>query len=59
MTLDEIAKELHTNVFAKGYLMQALDEMVREGKLEKTPPPPGTPALRIIRDTRYQPRRIP
>jgi hypothetical protein len=56
MTLDQIAKELRTSVFAKGYLMQALDEMVREGKLVKTPPPAGTPALRILRETKYQPR---
>lgn len=53
MTLDEIAKALGTGVFAKGYLMQALDGMVRDGKLEKTPAPAGTPALRLARDARY------
>ena len=56
MTLNEIAKELGTSFFGKGYLMQALDRMVSEGTREKTPPPPGTPALRIMRDTRYGPR---
>jgi hypothetical protein len=55
MTLDEIAKALGTNVFAKGYLMQALDQMVAQGKLVKVPPPPGHPRLRIFRDTKYQP----
>ncbi len=55
MTLDEIAKALGTNVFAKGYLMQALDQMVAQGKLVKIVPPPGHPKLRIIRDTKYQP----
>jgi hypothetical protein len=54
MTLDEIAKALGTNVFAKGYLMQALDQMVAQGKLVKVPPPPGHPKLRIFRDTKYQ-----
>ena len=55
MTLDEIAKELGTSVFAKGYLMQALDAMVTEGKLVKVPPPPGHPRMRIFRDTKYAP----
>lgn len=54
MTLDEIAKALGTNVFAKGYLMQALEQLVAQGTLVKTPPPPGHPRLRIHRDTRYQ-----
>jgi len=54
MTLDEIAKELRTSVFMKGYLLQALDQMVREGKLDKAPPPSGTPRLRIFRETRYR-----
>jgi hypothetical protein len=53
MTLDELATALGTNVFAKGYLMQALDQLAAEGKLTKTPPPKGHPALRIGRDTRY------
>jgi hypothetical protein len=54
MTLNEVAAALGTNVFAKGYLMQALDQMVLEGKLVKVPPPPGHPRLRIFRDTKYQ-----
>jgi hypothetical protein len=53
MTLDELAAELGTNVFAKGYLMQALDALVAEGRLKKIPPPPGHPRLRIFRDTKY------
>jgi len=53
MTLDEIALELETSVFAKGYLMQALDQMVVEGELEKEPPPKGHPRLRVLRDTTY------
>lgn len=54
MTLDEIAKATGTGVFAKGYLMQALDAMASEGKLVKVPPPAGHPRLRILRDTKYQ-----
>jgi hypothetical protein len=54
MTFDAIAKKLETSVFAKGYLMQALDRMVAEGRLKKTPPPKGTPALRIVRETTYE-----
>src|SRR4051812_5182391 len=50
MTLDEIAKALGTSMFAKGYLMQALDQMVAQGKLVKVAPPPGHPRLRIFRD---------
>ncbi len=53
MTLDECAKALGTNVFAKGYLMQALDGMVRDGTLTKIPPPAGHPRMRIFRDTKY------
>ncbi len=53
MTLDEITAELRTNVFAKGYLMQALDQLVRDGKLEKIEPPPETPRRRRFRETRY------
>jgi hypothetical protein len=53
MTLDEIARVLKTNVFMKGYLMQALDRMAAEGKLSKTPPPQGHPALRFALDTKY------
>ncbi len=55
MTLDEIAKALGTGVIAKGYLMQALEQQVAQGKLVKTPPPPGHPRLRIVRDTKYAP----
>jgi hypothetical protein len=53
MTLDEIAAQLGTSVFAKGYLMQALDRLAAEGRLTRTPPPKGHPMLRITRDTRY------
>jgi hypothetical protein len=53
MTLDEISAATGTNVVMKGYLMQALDQLASEGKLQKTPPPPGHPALRIFRDTKY------
>jgi hypothetical protein len=53
MTLDEVAKELGTNIVAKGYLMQALDAMVAEGKLVKIPPPDGHPRMRIFKDTKY------
>ena len=53
MTLDELAAATGANVIMKGYLMQALDAFVAEGKLEKTPPPKGHPALRIARDTKY------
>jgi hypothetical protein len=55
MTLDEIAKALGTSMFAKGYLMQALEQQVAQGKLVKTPPPAGHPRLRILRDTKYHP----
>ena len=55
MTLDEIAKALGTNMFAKGYLMQALDQLVAQGTLVKVAPPAGHPRLRILRDTKYQP----
>jgi ABC-type siderophore export system fused ATPase/permease subunit len=55
MTLDEIAKALGTSFFAKGYLMQGLDQMVTQGKLIKVAPPKGHPRLRIFRDTKYQP----
>jgi hypothetical protein len=54
MTLDEIAKALGTSLFAKGYLMQALDQMVAQGTLVKIAPPAGHPRLRILRDTKYQ-----
>jgi hypothetical protein len=54
MTLNELASTLGTGVFAKGYLMQALDQMVNDGKLKKVPPPPGHPRLRIFRDTKYE-----
>src|SRR5262245_23532793 len=54
MTFDDIAKKLNTGVFTKGYLLQALDKMVAEGKLQKIPPPKGTPMLRIVRDTQYK-----
>ena len=54
MTLDEIAKALGTNLFAKGYLMQALEQQVAQGKLVKLVPPAGHPRLRIMRDTKYQ-----
>lgn len=57
MTLDEITTATKTNAIAKGYLMQALDAMVAEGKLVKVPPPVGHPRLRILRDTKYQLRR--
>jgi hypothetical protein len=53
MTLNEIASATGTNFVMKGYLMQALDGMASQGKLLKIPPPPGHPALRIHRDTRY------
>ena len=53
MTLDELAVATGANVVMKGYLMNALDELAAEGKLVKTPPPKGHPALRIARDTRY------
>jgi hypothetical protein len=53
MTLDEIARELSTNVVAKGYLMQALDAMVAEGRLAKIAPPADHPRMRIFRDTKY------
>jgi len=53
MTLDELAVATATNVVMKGYLMQALDQLAAEGKLEKTPPPKGHPVLRITRDTKY------
>jgi ABC-type siderophore export system fused ATPase/permease subunit len=53
MTLDEIASELKTSVFAKGYLMQALDKMVADGKLVKVAPPKGHPRFRIFKDTKY------
>ena len=53
MTLDELAAATGANVVMKGYLMQALDGLVTEGKLEKTPPPKGHPVLRITRDTKY------
>ena len=53
MTLDEIAAATGTNLVMKGYLMQALDQLAAEGKLQKTPPPKGHPALRILRDTKY------
>jgi hypothetical protein len=53
MTLDEIAAALKTGIVAKGYLMQALDQMAAEGKLTKTPPPAGHPRMRIVRDTKY------
>ena len=53
MTLDELAAATGTNVVMKGYLMQALDGLVAEGKLTKTPPPAGHPALRIARDSKY------
>ena len=59
MTLDELAKELGTSVFAKGYLMQALDAMVAEGKLVKIPPPAGHPRMRIFKDTKYAPSSAP
>jgi hypothetical protein len=54
MTLDEICKELKTGVIGRGYLMQALDQMVKEGKLTRIAPPKGHPRLRIVRDTKYQ-----
>jgi hypothetical protein len=57
MTLDEITQATRTGIFAKGYLMQALDALVAEGKLVKVPPPAGHPRLRIFRDTQYQLRR--
>jgi hypothetical protein len=53
MTLDEIAAATGTNVVMKGYLMQALDQLAAEGKLQKRPPPQGHPVLRIARDTKY------
>jgi ABC-type siderophore export system fused ATPase/permease subunit len=53
MTLNEIASELGTSVFAKGYLMQALDKMVADGTLIKVPPPKGHPRFRIFKDTKY------
>ena len=53
MTLDQIAAKLGTSVFAKGYLMQALDALEAEGKLVKVPPPPGHPRMRIFKDTMY------
>jgi hypothetical protein len=54
MTLNELAAALGTNAVMKGYLMQALDQMVAEGKLKKIPPPAGHPRLRILRDTKYE-----
>jgi hypothetical protein len=54
MSFHEIVKQLRTNVFARGYLLQALEKRVAEGKLVKIPPPEGTPALKRFRETRYQ-----
>src|SRR5690349_4576187 len=53
MTLNEIAAALGTSVFAKGYLMQALNQLSADGRLTRTPPPKGHPMLRIAGDTRY------
>jgi hypothetical protein len=53
LTLDEIAAATETGLVMKGYLMQALDSLVAEGKLEKTPPPKGHPPMRLARDTKY------
>ena len=53
LTLDELAVATSTNIVMKGYLMQALDGLVAEGKLEKSLPPKGHPALRFARDTKY------
>ena len=53
LTFDEIVKRLETGVFARGYLMQALEKKVADGTLQKLPPPAGTPRLRIFRETRY------
>ena len=46
MTLDEISKELKTGAIGRGYLMQALEEMVKEGKLVRIAPPKGHPRHR-------------
>jgi hypothetical protein len=53
MTLDELTAATGTNFVMKGYLMQALDGLASEGKLEKIAPPAGHPRLRILRDTKY------
>jgi hypothetical protein len=55
MTLAEVTQELGSSAFAKGYVMQALEQLVTEGKLVKIAPPPGHPRLRIARDTKYVP----
>jgi hypothetical protein len=55
MTLDEVTQELGSSVFAKGYVMQALEKLVTEGKLVKVAPPAGHPRLRIMKDTKYVP----
>jgi hypothetical protein len=53
MTLDEITAATKTNFVMKGYLMQALDNMVAQQTLTKIAPPPDHPRMRIFRDTKY------
>ena len=53
MTLDEIAAATKTNIVMKGYLMQALDNMVAQQTLTKIAPPTDHPRMRIFRDTKY------